>query len=758
VIAYDGLTVSGLVTAKDDLNVIGNISGANVYVADGGTVDTDFANIGYAEITDISGVNFHTQNGTLDSAYISGAIISGLIAAEAEITSGIVEQLYTSEIFGLNGVSGHAISDTSGALVTETDVWTAVDAFSGLLDTFLVNMRAEIHQELWDTVEMLLEPPAAIQNLTIAQAAMNSRTINFSWDNPDDIDLKEIIIYSPDAYLTVGGITSAFPVSGWVVPQDKLTSGGAHIEFSIENFAWTTAPEGDSQYNFELKAYDRSNNVSPGVALSSVKVKENISLKARPSIAVLPNGSIRIKWYERDENDIENTVLTRSDSVVIDTTTPLTDSDGLGTYKYVIDDTGLIGSSYTYKVTTSGGGLTMESNSYLTLPVPDYLTPTSWNATINRDANGNIFNQITYNVNTTVDNHALITSAQLFRNGVKIKDLNLSSNDTYKDESIVGGTSYTYRIDLVGKGTNTYLNTKSITSAAAPNWTLTVTNVTNTTATLVKNDIILRINIPTADDVIENSENKSAHVLKYLTITDELNHSDADVRIYTVEADARNKSSNNLLQPDNEIGNSVTPLWVRFTPTQYGNVQNIKYTIINDSGLKNTVVVPVNIPLKRQFVTFSFFSDAAGTLATDGSITPKWATSGVPLQYSLNEGSTWINATSGSAINSNNGKNILMSGTGRNSLFIETDPNNWWSLSTYTKCDGNLNTLLNYATPPTTIGSMCFCGMFYNCTKLIKAPELPATTLVTECYRHMFTGCTAITTLTAYADIPATWK
>jgi hypothetical protein len=36
--------------------------------------------------------------------------------------------------------------------------------------------------------------------------------------------------------------------------------------------------------------------------------------------------------------------------------------------------------------------------------------------------------------------------------------------------------------------------------------------------------------------------------------------------------------------------------------------------------------------------------------------------------------------------------------------------------------------------------------MFYNCTSLTTAPELPATTLVKGCYRYMFKNCTSLTT------------
>jgi hypothetical protein len=32
--------------------------------------------------------------------------------------------------------------------------------------------------------------------------------------------------------------------------------------------------------------------------------------------------------------------------------------------------------------------------------------------------------------------------------------------------------------------------------------------------------------------------------------------------------------------------------------------------------------------------------------------------------------------------------------------------------------------------------------MFYGCTSLTQAPELPATTLASNCYQYMFNGCT----------------
>ncbi len=55
--------------------------------------------------------------------------------------------------------------------------------------------------------------------------------------------------------------------------------------------------------------------------------------------------------------------------------------------------------------------------------------------------------------------------------------------------------------------------------------------------------------------------------------------------------------------------------------------------------------------------------------------------------------------------------------------------------------------------PSTTIGSYCYSNMFRGCTSLVNAPELPATTIGTYCYDCMFYGCTS---LTKALELPAT--
>lgn len=72
---------------------------------------------------------------------------------------------------------------------------------------------------------------------------------------------------------------------------------------------------------------------------------------------------------------------------------------------------------------------------------------------------------------------------------------------------------------------------------------------------------------------------------------------------------------------------------------------------------------------------------------------------------------------------------------------------------------GNVQSLLNFSTNAPTY---CFVYLFYNCTSLVTAPELPATTLLTRCYESMFQNCSLViapelptTTLAAncYQDI-----
>ena len=73
------------------------------------------------------------------------------------------------------------------------------------------------------------------------------------------------------------------------------------------------------------------------------------------------------------------------------------------------------------------------------------------------------------------------------------------------------------------------------------------------------------------------------------------------------------------------------------------------------------------------------------------------------------------------------------------------------------RCNGNIETLLDYATVeagehPAMVAE-CFIALFMGCTALTVAPALPATTLTSSCYHRMFYGCTSLAQAPA---LPAT--
>ena len=54
--------------------------------------------------------------------------------------------------------------------------------------------------------------------------------------------------------------------------------------------------------------------------------------------------------------------------------------------------------------------------------------------------------------------------------------------------------------------------------------------------------------------------------------------------------------------------------------------------------------------------------------------------------------------------------------------------------------------------PATKLEINCYGQLFYGCTSLVNAPELPATKLEINCYSNMFQGCSKLNNVTVYAD------
>ena len=105
------------------------------------------------------------------------------------------------------------------------------------------------------------------------------------------------------------------------------------------------------------------------------------------------------------------------------------------------------------------------------------------------------------------------------------------------------------------------------------------------------------------------------------------------------------------------------------------------------------------------------------------------------------------------------GKNaIYLRGTRNGQITGDTSQNLSWVLAGESiSCNGNIELLLDWRTVKggghPIINSHCCAAMFYGCTSLITAPELPATSLESDCYASMFYGCTS---LTAAPALPAT--
>ena len=127
------------------------------------------------------------------------------------------------------------------------------------------------------------------------------------------------------------------------------------------------------------------------------------------------------------------------------------------------------------------------------------------------------------------------------------------------------------------------------------------------------------------------------------------------------------------------------------------------------------------------------------------------------LEYSVKNGE-WNDVVADKVVEFGGDKGDLrLRGTNTNGTASADDP---YSTITFTKpnvevaCTGDIRTLLdwrNYSTVNTK--NARFGSLFYDCSVLTSAPDLPATTLADNCYSFMFGGCTS---LTSAPKLPAT--
>lgn len=117
----------------------------------------------------------------------------------------------------------------------------------------------------------------------------------------------------------------------------------------------------------------------------------------------------------------------------------------------------------------------------------------------------------------------------------------------------------------------------------------------------------------------------------------------------------------------------------------------------------------------------------------------------------------WTTLT-GTEVMQSVGKKLYLRGKGNTKFY--TSQGIRWQLSAKAGCSGNIQTLLDWENPPTSISTNnCYCYMFNGCTNLTTAPALSATTLADFCYLSMFNGCTSLKiSATQTAEYKTPWR
>ena len=132
------------------------------------------------------------------------------------------------------------------------------------------------------------------------------------------------------------------------------------------------------------------------------------------------------------------------------------------------------------------------------------------------------------------------------------------------------------------------------------------------------------------------------------------------------------------------------------------------------------------------------------------------------IEYST-DGTSWTavdfsaNTTTGTITLSNAGDKVYFRNAkpASEDNYFSMDSNNYFKfiMTGSIAASGNIMSLVDLNCQTTTIPYQgTFYKLFYNCTKLTSAPELPATTLATSCYYYMFYQCG----LTSAPELPAT--
>ena len=125
------------------------------------------------------------------------------------------------------------------------------------------------------------------------------------------------------------------------------------------------------------------------------------------------------------------------------------------------------------------------------------------------------------------------------------------------------------------------------------------------------------------------------------------------------------------------------------------------------------------------------------------------------VQYSLDGGKTWAPLVDVITL-AHKGDSALLRGDNPGGLSTYLETYSYFGMRGKIAASGSVMSLLDGAGENSVMpkdSRYCFARLFFKCTSLTQAPELPATTLAENCYTEMFSGCTG---LTQAPELPAT--
>ena len=308
-----------------------------------------------------------------------------------------------------------------------------------------------------------------------------------------------------------------------------------------------------------------------------------------------------------------------------------------------------------------------------------------------------------------------------------------------------------------------YTSLESLAAADFMSFTGNVPNPGDNSLTLTMERKMARVVVEIAD--FNDQYTKNATV-KSVTINGNIKayKHETDGKFYAlINPNSTSSTTAPFLTLEVEDGTSKTTETLTTTPTfKAGNSYTYKLKVgKNKISVLGITVAPWNTGTITEgskaeqiirYVTFTAEEEQKFKMTTSGKYTIS------NLQYSVNNGE-WQNVVAdgeGVTFGGANG-DLRLRGTNTNGTASGWDK---YSIITFTDktvkvaCTGDIRTLLdwrNYNTVET--GNARFCGLFYNCSVLTSAPELPATKLADECYFSMFSYCT---NLVSAPVLPAT--